>query len=151
MFIKHLLVGMKAQKFSIYEKNIVAEVFPNMLTQWLTMIKVVNIYGLEQQLSYDWKKQVQFKLNLGHAIYNENYDKIDDIILEFMNTYHYKILTPKKELVLFPVVFKEEAKNEFINKCNSFKGKEWDNIVSDLIDSIYSLFESATVHKNRLI
>ena len=150
MFIKHLLVGLKSQKFAIYEKNIVAETFPELLAQCLQMIKVINLYGEEQVLSYDWQKLVQFKVNMGNAVYTETYNSLDNILIDFLSTYHYKKVTPAGSLVMFSINFLEEEKNIFIEKCESFKGKKWDNIVNDLIDAIYNLFNSATIHGNKL-
>ena len=150
MFIKHMLPGLKAQRIAIYERNIVAEAFPTLLAHCLQMLKVTNIFGHEQILMYDWQKLVQFKINLGGAIYNKNYDMIDDILLDFLSTYHYKKVTPRGKLVMFMMEFPEEAKNAFVEKCNAFKGKDWDEIVCDLVDAIYSLLESTTVHGNKL-
>ncbi len=98
---------------------------------------IVDMYGNMQPVIHDWGKLVEFKINLSNSIYLNNYDLLDNIIIEFFTTYNYKTFTPKGQYVMFHVDFPKESIDVFTNICNSFKGQEWDNILYLFLDSLY--------------
>ena len=140
------LNSLKAFKISTFGKENIVETFPMLLANCCRTMRVPNIFGQPQELIYDWGKFVEFRVNLGTAIYNEQYDYLDNIIIEFFQTYSYKTLTPKGQLVVFTIEFPEEAVTTFENTCNAFKGKLWDNILDDFLNAFHDFVKTATVH-----
>jgi len=141
-FIKSL----KAFTFSTMGKEHVAKIFPELLANSCRSLSITDIMGNKKEVIYNWGKLMEYKINLSNAIYSDNYDLLDNIIIEFYQSYNYKIVTPKGQLVMFQVEFPDEAIEKFTNICNNFKGKEWDNILSDFLDSFYEFITTATIH-----
>jgi hypothetical protein len=137
-------------KKSINGADAVAKLFPRCLMEFLRCVYVTNMYGQLQTICYDYEKSHEFQIRLGFAIHNNNFDAIDDILIEFINTYHYKILTPDFKLVMFPVNIPKEAESVFRKICNSFKGKEWDNILPELVDTLYAFTSTITIHGDKI-
>jgi len=112
---------------------------------------IIDIYGVTRPVIHDWGKLVEFKVNLSTAIYMDNYDTLDNIIIEFFKTYNYKIITPTGQFVMFKVDFTDESEKRFESICNNFKGKDWDSIIDDFIDALYIFLSSATVHGDSFV
>ena len=133
-----------------YTKEKIAENFPVTLANCCRTMKVTNILGKPQGLLYDWGQFQAFQSNLGITIYNEKYDYLDDTIIDFFNSYNYKIITPKGQRVMFTVEFSEDATNVFRNKCNASKNKEWNEIIDPFLDALSEFLKTATVHGDNL-
>lgn len=150
MFKKEFLQPLKAYTTNIYTKEIICTVFPNMLAQLCRMTSVINFYGYPQQLHFNPEHVIEFTNNLGCSIHQENYDLLDNIILKFFKEYYYMIPINNK-YYRFVVDFNEEATNKFVETCNNFKGKQWDDIISPFLDSLYEFLNTITIHGDPLV
>ena len=146
-FIKSL----KAFKFSVFGKEHIAKVFPELLANSCRSMAIIDIMGQPKEVIYDWGKLVEYKINLSNAIYNDNYDLLDNIIIEFFKSYNYQIVVPDGRLIIFHIDFPDEAIEKFTNICNAFKGKQWDDIIDSFLDSFYEFVCTATVHGDNFI
>ncbi len=150
MLPEGFLNSLKAYKFSVMGRDAVITSFPELLANVCRMMKVTNVFGLPQAICYDWGKLLEFKINFSNAIAFENFDMLDNIILEFFSSYHYNIITPDGSLVMFKVDFPEDETQKFVNTCNAFKGREWDDILPEFLDALYSYTSKATIHGDDL-
>jgi len=141
-----LINSLKAFKFSTMGKEHVAKIFPELLANSCRSMAIVDIMGARKEVIYDWGKLVEYKINLSNAIYGNNYDMLDNIIIEFFKSYNYKMITPDSRLILFHVDFPDGAISKFEETCNAFKGLLWDDIIDDFLDSFYEFVSTATVH-----
>ena len=151
MFDERLKNTLKNFKQPIYSKQAVSEIFPKCLMQYLCSYSVTNIYGKVQHIAYDSTKSYEFVLRLGGVIYHDTLDLLDDIVIDFVKTYHYKVVTPKVEFVMFPVNFPESEEIKFRTICNNFKGRAWNDILPEFVDALYDFVNTATIHGDDLI
>jgi len=151
MVKKEILNSLKPFKTSSMGKAHVAEAFPSLLANVCRSMGVLDMYGITRPVIHDWGKLMEFKVNLSTAIYSNNFDTLDNIIIEFFKTYNYKIVTPLGQLVMFKVDFTDESEKKFELICNDFKGKEWDEILESFIDALYDFLSSATIHGDSLV
>lgn len=151
MIKKELINALKPFKVSTMGKDHVSRVFPELLANACRSMGVVDCYGATHPVLQDWGKLVEFKVNLSTAIYTDNYDTLDNIIIDFFNTYNYKIVLPTGKFVMFKVEFPQESKDLFESRCNQFKNCEWDEILNDFIDYLYEFLSSATIHGDHFV
>jgi len=133
--------GLKGYKEGFYTKEQVAEYFPEVLAGFLKMINIKSAQLITAPIEFDWQKLMKFKMNFGKAIYTNNFDKLDDIILEFLNTYKCRISLTQSVVASFP----EEAQKQLVQTCNSFKGKQWNDILEELVDALERYFTSGKI------
>jgi hypothetical protein len=143
---RNILKSYKVEKLG---SNVVAGQFPSILCHVCINSYVINMYGQRQTIYYDWKKKIEFEVSLGAAIASEYYDILDDIIINFMKTFNYNIITPANTLVNFIVNIPEPSIAKFQNVCNNFKGKLWDDILNDFIDALYEFTNTITIHGDK--
>src|SRR5271157_5705076 len=139
MINRNLLNGLKG--FTTQDDNLsyIADAFPKILGNFLrlmhTSVKLVYVFSL----NFDRNKFMEFMINLGNAIQNNEFDYIDNIIIDLLSTYHY-IYPPYKVIIdLDPL-----STERFTVLCNGFKGKKWNDILSPLVDGIGDLLEAVT-------
>jgi len=146
MIKPEFIQSLKAFKFSTMGKEHVAKIFPELLANSCRSLSITDILGNKKEVIYNWGKLMEYKINLSNAIYNNNYDLLDNIIIDFYQSYNYKMVTPKGQLVMFKVDFSDEVIKKFTDICNAFKGKEWDDILNDFLDAFYDFITKATIH-----
>lgn len=141
MINKNILNGLKGYVSSDENLYHVADMFPRLLGNLLRIMSVYQppIYTIN--LMYDQKDFYKFQINMSHAIANNSFDTLDDIVLGFIETYYYG-LEPNK----FYLQFGEGIRKNFIEICNSFKGKHWNDILNPFIDSLNDLLSSGIVN-----
>ena len=150
MIVDAFIIALRTYKEPLYTKDKIAERFPFTLANCCRTMKVTNIFGKPQGLLYDWGQLQIFQSNMGIAISQEKYDTLDDIIIDFFNSYNYKVITPKGQHVMFTVEFPESAETIFRNKCNTFKNKKWNDILDTFLDVLVEFLKTATVHGDTL-
>jgi len=146
MLKKEFINPLKAYKIKYMGRGAIINIFPLLLANCCRQSYIINIKGSTQPLCYDWTKLMEFKNNLSIVIANENYDLLDNIILEFFKTYNYKILTKQSSYLLFKIEFPKDAEDNFIETCNNFKDKQWDDILDDFLEALYIFLNTGTVH-----
>ena len=150
MIAEGFINALKTYREPLYTKKKIAERFPLTLANCCRTMKVTNILGKPQGLLYDWGQLQAFKTNMGIAISHENYECLYNIIIDFFDSYNYKIITPKGHLTMFTVKFPDYAKTAFTNTCNDFKSRAWNDIIDDFIDALVDFLRTATVHGDGL-
>ena len=81
------------------------------------------------------------------AILEENrFDYLDNLTLEIISSLYF--FTNFGNIVI--QVDKKE-KEKFIATCNNFKGKEWNEVISPFIDSVYELLKKCTIPGGQLL
>ena len=142
--------ALRTYKEPLYTKEKIAECFPRTLANSCRTMKITNILGKPQGLYYDWGQLQAFQVNLGAAIHNENYDSLDNIIIDFVNSYNYKTVTPKGQFIMFTVDFPDTAVHQFEIACYQFKGKKWNDMLNEFIDELVKFLKTVTVHGDML-
>ena len=146
MLKKEFINPLKAYKMKYMGKDTVINTIPMLIANCCRHSYVINVKGSTQPLCYDWTKLMEFRNNLSIAIAFENYDLLDNIILEFFKTYNYKVILNNLQYMIFTIEFPKESEDEFVETCNNFKGKQWDDILENLIEALYKFLNSGTVH-----
>ena len=141
-----MINALKAFRFSTMGREHIAKVFPELLATSCRTMAIVDIFGSKKEVIFDWGKMMEYTVNFSSAIYSDNYDMLDDILIELLKSYNYTIFVPPGKRILFHVDFTDAAIEKFTNTCNAFKGKEWDDIINDFLDSFYEFVSTATVH-----
>lgn len=126
---------------SLYSLDILSRVFPLLLINKFTSFLVVTEDNMWDRLCYSFNGFFQFRINLGVAIRDSNFDNFDNVLLPFLEEC-YSVQNGKK----YTLVFDEEQKKKFIDVCNSFKGKLWDDIINEFCDELLVLAKSSTVN-----
>lgn len=132
-----LLKGLKAYKTFVFPIETIAEVFPSIFADILKMFRLRTAIGQSMPIGYDWSKLMEFQINLGNCIANNQFNYLDNILLQFLKSYSY-VIPPYQ----FFIKFSNEEEEKFVNTCNAFKGKKWDDIIDVFIDAVYDLFET---------
>jgi len=125
------------------EENIISisKIFPILFGNILRLSYVYFKPTVKVTLIYDQMEFLKFQTKFSYAILMHMYDNLDNIILEFLDTYHYGF--PPDHI--FHIEFNQEIRQKFIDTCNSFKGKTWNEIIDLFIDSFYELVSTATL------
>ncbi|HRZ18862.1 MAG TPA: hypothetical protein P5136_02285 [Methanofastidiosum sp.] len=106
----------------------------------LRNFRIIDTTGQEYRLTFDGITVSPFQNKLRDAIENEDFDVLDNIILDFFKGYHIHLWGGK-----LYISFPEENINSFVNICNNFKGKKWDEIVQDFFISLYTFMLSGSL------
>jgi hypothetical protein len=127
--------------FKVTDDNIIpiSKLFPILFGNILKLAYVQVKPDMIVALNYDYMLFIQFQTKLGYAILTHSYDTLDNIILEFLDSYNYGI--PPEHM--FYIDFSKDERQNFIDTCNSFKGKYWNDILDDFIEGFYNLLCTA--------
>src|SRR5271157_642924 len=123
----------------------VASLFPQLLGNLICSVSVTLHPCYIFTLKFERDLYLQFTMNLGNAIRSNEFDMLDNIILDFIGTYHYYYPPYKVIIDLNPIEVKK-----FTELCNGFKGQTWNDILSPLIDGIYNILITATANGEKL-
>ena len=125
------------------EENVIAisKIFPILFGNLLRLSYVYFKPTVKVSLIHDQMEFIKFQTKLGYAILMHEYDNLDNIVLEFLDTYHYGF----PPTYIFHIEFNQEIRQNFINICNTFKGKTWNEIIDPFIDSFYELISTAAL------
>lgn len=81
------------------------------------------------------------------SILEENrFDYLDNLTLEILESLYF--------FTYFGNIFiklDRDEKEKFIDTCNNFKGKEWNEVISPFIDSVYELLQKCTIPGGQLL
>ena len=133
--------GLKLHKEGYQSIDTIGRVFPLIFRNSLNFLqfRINNTYSTS--VFFEAHSQLMFCNNMGNAIVNHEYGNLDDILLQlfksgmvFIAGYGMKTIT-----------FTEKDASIFQNKCNTFKGKHWNDIIGDFIDACTELFKTGTV------
>jgi len=141
MINKDILNGLKGYRSSNDNLYHIADIFPKLLGNLLRIISVFHPPIYNVNLIYNPKDFYKFQINLSYAIANYNFDTLDNLVLEFIETYYYGIEPNIAKLKLG-----EEEKKKFIDTCNNFKGKQWNDIIGPFIDSLNDLLATGSIN-----
>lgn len=141
MINKKVIDNLKLYKST--EENIVpiSKIFPILFGNILRLSYVYFKPDTKVTLIYNQIEFLKFQTKLGYAILMHEYDNLDNIVLEFLDTYHYGFPPD----YMFHISFNQEIRQKFIGVCNTFKGKTWNEIIDSFIDSFYELLSTATL------
>ena len=113
-----------------------AQIFPIFLGNFFRLIHIKVLPIGVACLYYDPVKFLSFQTKLSYAILLHKYDDLDNIVLEFLDNYFCG--TSHIDLV-------EEERIKFINICNGFVGKHWNDILDSFVDALYDLLSTAMI------
>ena len=132
------------KNYKVNDDNIydIAKLFPMMLGNVLRMMYVYITPSSLINLSYKRENLMQFEIKFGYAMMMHKYDDVDNVLLDFLESYHYGLQGTEH---IWHIKFKDTARNRFIEICNGFAGKKWNDIIEPFIDALYLLFSSATI------
>jgi len=146
MLKKEFVFPLKAYKISTMGKDVVVSTFPALVANCCRMATITNVQNKNQNLCYDWTKFMEFRNNLSIVIMQNQFEYLDNIIIDFFKTYNYEVLRDISTKVRFTIQFPDEAIQTFTSRCNAFKGKEWDDILDGFVDALYDFLNSGTIH-----
>jgi hypothetical protein len=138
MINKQLLDRFKIYKFNGINNDYIIESFPPLFANLLTMMQYRFPTGHGISFRFEKKVYDTFVSDLRFAIINKKYDDFDNIILSLLHNYNFRY----KEY-LITLDFCELEMENFINICNSFKGKTWNMFLDTFIDAFYQLLCTA--------
>jgi len=133
---EYLLMSLKVHTSASRPFADIALEFPVMLSATLRMIPFkYELHNL--LLSYNALGFLTFRTRLSTAIFTNNFDYLDNVILDFIKSSKYSYgATP------LTLTFSEETTLNFVELCNSFKGRPWDDIIDPFIDGLRDLLSS---------
>lgn len=140
MINKSVICGLKAYKSTEENIIVISKIFPILFGNILRLSYVYFKPTDRIMLVYNQLEFLKFQTKLGYAIMMHEYDYLDNIVLEFLDSYHYGF-SP----YVFHIKFNQEVRQKFIDTCNTFKGKTWNEIIDTFIDSFYELISTATL------
>lgn len=114
----------------------IASTFPFTLANTLKLYMTKTMSGMEYPIRYDYNRLMEFRINMGAMIHNQDFKNIYSVTLQFLKSFNYFYA-----MYVFYVKFPEPAITEFREKCESIKNKEWDDMISEFIDSVLKLFK----------
>jgi hypothetical protein len=123
----------------------VADSFPPTIAQ---IFKVLSVYvdpKTLRRLNFSIDDYITFTTNFGAALYTKNFTYLDDIIIEFLEKYHYEQYPFK-----FFLVFPEDSKKKFNSEFERFRHESWENILEPMLDLIEELLQSGRVNNLKL-
>jgi len=139
MINKKIFDSLKTYK-SHTDLNEIAKSFPQIFVNFLCLLSITIPPCMIFNIRYTADALFKFQMNFGNAIATGNFDLLDNVLLELLSSYYCGF--PPYE---FRIEFCESSRDRFIELCNSFKGKSWDEICDPFIDSVYELLSSCTV------
>ena len=119
----------------------IAKIFPKLFMSCLHVIHFRINHSYDTHVFFRASDQLLFENNMGNAIANHLYDNLDDILLQLFTSGVIFI----NGTGVKPLVFSEKDASIFQNKCNTFKGKHWNDLIGDFIDACTELFKTGTV------
>lgn len=124
----------------VYSKKTIADVIPRLIANSLLSTPFKYNTG-KVSISYTSTDLMTFTNRLGGAIHADQYDQLDNIILNFVKSY----IGFAPQLTLVKLVFPEEEASKFEQICNTFKGKSWVDISSEFIHALQILLQSGYI------
>lgn len=137
--------ALKVFNSRVYSVEEISRAFPLLLINTFTQFLVITEDGQWDRLYYDTSSLFYFNVNLGVAIRDNCFDYLDNIIVPFFEEC-FSIQNKKK----YTVVFGEQEKLNFIDTCNSFKDKIWDDILNVFCEQLLLLVKSGKVNNRYL-
>lgn len=139
--LDQMLTPLKAYVEPTYAIETIAETVPMILVNYLLLHKYTynNQYTI---IHYPGVSLMTFKNNLGGAIYRDEYDTLDDIIISFFNSIQGYSIGSSMVSLKFP----EEETLKFRTICNSFKSKAWNDIISEFIEAFSAFISSGKLY-----
>jgi hypothetical protein len=123
----------------------IANMVPTLISNSLRLFKATTLNGISYPIGYDGKNIIEFQINLGTSIATQNFNNIYEIMIRFLSSYSYMFA-----MYQYFIKFTKEDLNRYESICNSFKGKEWDDIVLEFSDATYDFFSKGTMSNNKL-
>ena len=141
-------MGLRGYKEPSFSLKAVATVFPETLANVLRLFNNRETILRSASVTFDWSAMKRFQMELGSAIYNENFDKLDDVVLKFYKTYH--CVKPQGTYIgRYYIFFPEESIEKFVNICNGFKNKTWNEVIDPFLDALHELFDSSSIKEKQ--
>jgi hypothetical protein len=140
MKVKDIFESVKVLKTINCDLDTISEIVPIKILYSLRAFRIIDPLGKTYELTFDGSQIPEFQNNLRKAIKTSNFDTLDNIIIDFFEWYHISFGDGN-----LYVTFRTDVREKFINTCNNFKGKIWDDIVDDFFTSLYDLISSGKV------
>ena len=141
MINKNSIMNLKAYKITNNTDSLIAKIFPSLLGNFFKLFYIDVTVGNILALSFPIDKFLQFQTKFGYAILMQKYDNFDNIILEFVD----EIFVGVPPYIINKIEFGTEERQKFINICNGFVGKHWNDILEPFLEAYFILFSSAFI------
>lgn len=123
----------------VFTKEHIAKTFPMSLGILLRDMNI-QINGGRVNLLYKADKLHKFMSDMEEVILTNKFDYLDNIVLELLDNYTI-LLGEKLEDIDIP----EKDRTIFIDTCNNFKDRTWNDIFDDFLDAVYVVLKDATI------
>lgn len=140
-----ILKGIKAYRTPIFPIETIAKVVPHLLADYFKTFMAQNMQGTTSPIGYDWGRLLEFQNNLGMMIMSKKFDYLDNVVLQFLKSYSHVF-----SVYRFPIKFPDSSVEKFKKICDSFKEREWNDIVDEFIDAVELLFSSGKILNKNL-
>ena len=124
----------------------IANIIPIAIANTLKTFMAVTLSNKTYPIGYYGDNLLEFKVNLGTIIATQNFDHLYNVMIRFLSCYNYTY-----SAYTYFIKFSEEDLIKYKRLCDSFKGKQWNDIVSDFADATYALFSNGIMSDKKLI
>lgn len=138
---KHIINSIAYYTEPYYSATQIADLIPDIIANALRFMPFKHM-GKPLAIVYTPIDLLTFKNRLGGAIYNKDFDSLDNIILNFFTTY--ACYTPT--YIPMHLKFTTEATLNFENTCNTFKGMQWNEIVYKFSSALCDLLSTGYIN-----
>jgi len=136
---KDLFKSLMVFRTPTYNIESIANGFPFSIANLLKSFMTKTFSDMQYPIRYDYNRLMEFKINLGIMIHKQDFSSLYSVFIQFLNSFNYFYA-----MYVFHIKFPETALVDFKKKCDSFKDKEWNDIISELVDAVYELFSQGT-------
>ena len=128
--------------FKIQEDNLlhVTKAFPLLLSNTIRSMYIYFKLDTYTNISATYEQHLKLQTKLSYFILLHQYDNFDNVLLEYLDSVHYGI-----HPYIYKIEFNKEERQKFINVCNQFAGKHWNDILDPFLDALYNLLATASV------
>lgn len=144
--IQHKLFSIKVYITINTPIECIASVVPTIIANSFKTCMAISLNNTPYPIGYDASKLIEFQINLGTIINTQNFEYLYTTMLQFLSSYSYVYSAYR-----YFIKFTEEDLIKYKKTCDSFKDKQWDDIVSDFSDATHDLVSNATIGNNKII
>ena len=146
MIVKDVFDSGRYLNTKICTLTTIVETVPIKIAYGIKALRFIDTSGTPFNININSIQLSVLQTKLGNAIINNDFDTLDDIIINFFKSYY--CITQIGKLF---IEFEKEKIDKFIEICNSFKGKQWDDIVITFFNELYIFIMSGKIGPYELI
>lgn len=125
----------------LYGDKVIGRVFPQYIKGVFSNFLVIPTKGPWYRIINDGTKSFNFTINVGLCIEKDDYYKLGSYIIEYFEDFFYI-----DNNIRHYVILDNEEKKKFVQLCQSFQSKKWDDIIEEFCEGLNTLSFSGKVN-----